>query len=414
MTAPITVSTPRQRLDNGQQRIEATISLPDRSYDIFMRATRGPLADNADPFLAVALLPAMCLNAPIVVEGAVSPLLLQHIDTIQDIFARWFERLHKTSVRVAGRRRVTVGAQRGVASFYSGGVDSSYTLLKHREEVTTLVFVHGFDLPLAKTELRESIAGALRGAANGFGKTMIEVETNLRDLLDVYVDWNRQACGLSLGAVAQALAPQFSRMYWGSTEPYESLHALGTHPLLDPLWGTEDLEIVHDGCEHSRWEKAQAIIDNPVVQRYLRVCWHHEHGRYNCGLCGGCLRAMAFLRATGMAERFPTFPPLDPDLIRNMPVDRGFIMPQLEEILSIAERAGRDPDLILALRDCLARPEVTARVSDPMARAQRERTRVIALEIQLAQLTSSLSWRVTAPLRACSRAARRLRKGSKR
>ncbi len=42
----------------------------------------------------------------------------------------------------------------GIACFFSGGVDSFYTLLKHREEITHIIFVHGFDIALEDHSLR--------------------------------------------------------------------------------------------------------------------------------------------------------------------------------------------------------------------------------------------------------------------
>jgi len=35
--------------------------------------------------------------------------------------------------------------QAGAEAFFSGGVDSFYTFLKHRHEITDLAVVHGFD-----------------------------------------------------------------------------------------------------------------------------------------------------------------------------------------------------------------------------------------------------------------------------
>ena len=36
---------------------------------------------------------------------------------------------------------------------------------------------------------------------------------------------------------------------------YAHLGPLGSHPLLDPLWSSEDVELVHDGCEATRLDK---------------------------------------------------------------------------------------------------------------------------------------------------------------
>jgi len=69
--------------------------------------------------------------------------------------------------RPRGRR---AGARRGVGCFFSGGVDSFYTLLKHRREITDLVVVHGFDLPLASDPLRRSLSEAAGDVARVSGQ----------------------------------------------------------------------------------------------------------------------------------------------------------------------------------------------------------------------------------------------------
>ena len=42
-----------------------------------------------------------------------------------------------------------------VGCFFSGGGDSFYSFLKHRTEITDLIFIHGFDISLANLELRK-------------------------------------------------------------------------------------------------------------------------------------------------------------------------------------------------------------------------------------------------------------------
>ena len=59
-------------------------------------------------------------------------------------------------------------------SFFSGGVDSMFTLLKRREEISHVVFIHGFDFIVDSGTFRTALArnGAF---VRGFGKTLIPV-----------------------------------------------------------------------------------------------------------------------------------------------------------------------------------------------------------------------------------------------
>src|SRR5829696_9077039 len=55
--------------------------------------TRGPVADNADTFLAAALLPAMAAGARLVSEAPVSASLAAGTKRIQTVLADWYPAL---------------------------------------------------------------------------------------------------------------------------------------------------------------------------------------------------------------------------------------------------------------------------------------------------------------------------------
>jgi hypothetical protein len=408
MTSVI-VGPPHSYTDRGQPAIAASIEVEGRTHRIYYRASQGPLAETADPFLPIALLPAMALNVPLRVDGPLSPLLLARTSKIQDILASWWPAdMHKVPITVNGPLQPLSNAGKRSGSFFTGGIDSSYTALKHTGEIDNLIFIYGYDVPLADSELRSLVARQLHQTAQEWNKPLIEVETNLRSLIDLYVDWNLRSHGAGLGCVALALAPQFRRIYIAATHGYYELRAHGSHPLLDPLWGTEALEVEHDGCELPRWRKAEQIITNPVVRRHLRVCYEDGRRAYNCGHCRGCLMVMIFLRATGMAGQCPTFPPLDDlKLVSSLPIESWAARSYIEGLLDVAERRQVDPALIEALHDCLKQADANGITSawfwPEMRQAQ---GRIAALQTELNRLRYSSSWRLTAPLRRAASIAR--------
>src|SRR5262245_36307721 len=101
------------------------------------------VSPRGDAPLAAALLPAMLRGEPLEVErrAPVSPRLLDGIDTLQDIFRTWYPFLQKVPVRAEPAEAPVLNP--GVASFFSGGVDGTYTFLKHRRRITHLLFVKG-------------------------------------------------------------------------------------------------------------------------------------------------------------------------------------------------------------------------------------------------------------------------------
>src|SRR6185503_5425828 len=96
-----------------------------------------------DVLVAAALFPAMLAEEPLEVDRGlpVSPQLIKGLETIQKVFSSWYPMLHR--IRIEARVEGGAAANSGVASFFSGGVDGSYTMLKHAEEITHLVFVKG-------------------------------------------------------------------------------------------------------------------------------------------------------------------------------------------------------------------------------------------------------------------------------
>lgn len=273
----------------------------------------------ADAFLAAGLLPAMAQREPLHVEGPISRRLLSSVGTIQDIFSSWSSRAAVTRrvappfgrVAVTGTERTCAPAPApGVASFFSAGVDSFYTVLEHRHELTGLVFVHGFDVPLDDIAQRERVVGGAREAAKELGLPLLEVETDVRRFSDLYVGWVDYH-GAALASVALLLAPWFGRVYIPATQTYGTLTPLGSHPLVDPLWSSERVEIVHDGCEAGRLEKIRRIEPCATARKWLRVCPHVRSGTYNCGRCEKCTRTMAAIRALKLGGRFTALPDLE-------------------------------------------------------------------------------------------------------
>jgi 7-cyano-7-deazaguanine synthase in queuosine biosynthesis len=243
----------------------------------------------------------------------------------------------------------------GVACLFSGGVDSFYTALKHREEITHLVFVHGFDIDLADSRRRAAAISTVREVAERMGKELVEVETNLRSFSDSHADWILYF-GSAMASVALLLQRDFRRVFFAAGFAHSDWAQYpppaGSHPGVDPLWSTEATEIVHAGAEATRLEKIQYLADQPLAMDHLLVCYQGAGAPYNCGRCGKCLRTMTSLRLAGGLERCRTLPDeLDLDAVAAL-WDRSGSQPQfMEQNLRLARE--RDPELARALRSAL-------------------------------------------------------------
>jgi diphthamide synthase (EF-2-diphthine--ammonia ligase) len=278
------------------------MSVGAEQFDYRIRGSVPLFSDRSDALVPFALLPAMHERIPLVVPGTVSPKLLANVGTAQDILASFSDgdlaptEIHTEPAATPSEQGI------GVASFFSGGVDSFYTLIKNDADLSHLIFVHGFDVFDPTTPRGVAAAETARAVAKAFGKKLIEIETNLQEHTDVFM-----AFGATLGTFALFLQGQLQRVLVPLSYSYHDLAPCGSHPLLDPLWGTESLEIVHDGCEATRTEKVALIATSDVALRHLRVC-NSQHTKYNCGTCPKCLNTMISLQLAGALDRCTTLP----------------------------------------------------------------------------------------------------------
>jgi lipid II:glycine glycyltransferase (peptidoglycan interpeptide bridge formation enzyme) len=340
-------------------------------------ATSEPVGEKADLLVPLTLLPAMVVDSALKLRGEISQRALSAVPTIQDIYCLWEERFLFPPQRIpifAEARNGSDEQAAGVGCFFSGGVDSFYTLLKNRDKVTHLIFVHGFDIDLTNDSLRKRASNAAREVARELGKSLIEVKTNLRSFSDQVVDW-RQYHGAALASVGLLFQHMFREVLIPGTFTYADLSPWGSHPLLDPLWSTDQMKFMHDGGEATRVEKAAYISRYEVAMRWLRVCWMNPDLAYNCGQCGKCLLTMAALRTVGSLERCKTLPHTlalkkIPHIDRINKEDVTFI----QQNLKILEMQGTDPDLARALERAVQPPALYPRRRYRLGNILMERT----------------------------------------
>jgi len=337
--------------------IEFECQINEKKYRIFFRCKEAVLTENIESFLASAILPCMKTGGGnLVVDGEVSRTFLTSLSTIQDIYCLWDESLRRVTIKNAKAIQRSPSTKKRVGVFFSGGVDSFYTFLKHQNEITDLIFVHGLDIKLTDTSLLEKASNKICAVASAFGVNIIEVETNIRELLDSYVDWGFLGHGATLAAIGHLFYPEFHRIYIAATHTYADLFPWGSHPVLDHLWSSEVLEFVHDGCEATRVKKVTLISKYDIALQALRVCWKNPNSAYNCGRCEKCLRTMINLKVNDALDRCTTFD-AELDLKRVSKIDikddntRSFVRENLKQL----EKRQDNEELRKALQTALNR-----------------------------------------------------------
>lgn len=319
------------------------------------------LSETGNAFVAALLFPAMRMGSNLRVEGIVSEKLLVGLQEFMAITHQWWPELTPIDIETDSVKIVSHQSQ-STGLFFSGGVDSFYTLLKNEgledsaaHKIQHLIFIRGFDIDLEDEELWTKALQTVQATAKEMNKQLITVSTNYRRVLSGIVTWPMQF-GSALMSVAFGVEGVFKRVHIAAARTYRDLDIHnGSHPLLDRLWATESLEVVHDGCEATRVEKViKEISRSEVALDHLRVCWENRNGKYNCGECEKCIRTMVNLKIAGVLAKCRTF---DRDLkycdVANVRLSDARERSLMEENYKAAFAMKCDPKLIRALNECL-------------------------------------------------------------
>ncbi|MEA2352466.1 MAG: hypothetical protein QOG41_1565 [Thermoleophilaceae bacterium] len=311
----------------------------------------GLVPGNTDLTLPLALVPAMRVARTLRLPGPLSPRLLGAAPLIQEVFSTWSEELERVDVAAGASSPGPPAPGRGVAAFFSGGVDSFHTLLRNSDRITHLVFVRGFDFHRRVPAIRGPATATAQRVAAELGKELVEVDTDVHDLTDPILAWEYYLVA-AMATVALMLADRFERVLIPAEHTYADPVPWGSHPLVDPLWSTEAVEIVHDGATSRRTEKVADLARSELAMDVLRVCWRNTDGAYNCGRCEKCLRTMIALHAAGALERCATLPSrIDPRAVAAMELTNESDVAFAADNRRALERSGSDPELVAALRD---------------------------------------------------------------
>ncbi|QIK49931.1 hypothetical protein G8C36_06745 [Gordonia terrae] len=346
-------------LVSSATRIGAEITGPnDRSFTVVTEANY-TLNSSPTPWLSATLPAAMKANMSLTLAGDVDEAALDNSNRAQDVLSMWYPRHYPRVVVEAQTTPASADRASGVGCFFSGGVDSFYSAFTRSEQITHLIFVHGFDIAIDDAELAAEALQAARAAAAEIGKPLIEVRTTLRSAFGdpLELTWGHIYHGAALAHVANALSPHLGTVIVPSSFRTDQLHPWGSHPDLDSAWSSSTMTIEHDNVDVGRFQKIRAISDSSIAMKHLRVCWQNRDGRFNCGRCSKCLRTKLGIEIAG--AQCMTLPgSLDPKAIRRMYVDQTERMFLREALTELREGDLNAPELERAVRSAIRRSYV--------------------------------------------------------
>ncbi|MEN7342386.1 MAG: hypothetical protein AAAFM81_05555 [Pseudomonadota bacterium] len=270
--------------------------------------------DTSGTAWVAALLPLACQRGEdLLVDAELDAEFLDNSRQLMEWYWFWKpDQMQPVAIKAQGLSRRTAVEPERTATFFSGGADSFFTLVRHLDvthsrDVTHLLIGHGFDLKIDDTTAFDEVTTSIDAVAHQFGKTMLPFATNIRETSFGKVPWGFIGHGNAMAAAAILLSPMFGTILVPSSDGYREDKIWGTDPYLDHLFSTSNMRIVHEGSAFTRLEKVAAIADVPGTLPHLRVCWQSWSAN-NCGECEKCYRTQIAIDIVGKLSLASSFP----------------------------------------------------------------------------------------------------------
>jgi hypothetical protein len=327
----------------------------------------------ADPnaFLMACYLPAYHLGEKrIRVEGAICPLLHQHLKGAMMLVKSWYPddfNIQPLIEPAEGFKALMPFGSRSL-SLLSGGIDSlsilraNHLLLPadHPDFIKgTLSVSHYGKKAETLDEYTEHIKGRMEIAlplAKDANLLPIFVLTNVWRFNPSGYFYDFKAHGAQLSAAASFFSKGFNKGFIASSFDAAYLHKYwGSHPLLDSYYSSNHFKMEHTGTEMNRLEKTEIVANWPAALQHVRVCQKEHSGELNCGTCEKCIRTMTHLEALGMLRNCKSFPENNIDAERINYLEKYKMLFDVEQIylyklsLPLLTQNGRE-DLVTALK----------------------------------------------------------------
>ena len=317
------------RKNDGLTRAVASVTFEESNQaaqEIFIE-TETTYAEDifASPhaFAVGCIIPALYFGERrLALEEAICPRLKEGLETVMVLMQNWTDGTFQPLTIDAPLLKTALHQEkkRHAGIFLSGGMDSLAALKRIKDNYAPAhpgyprdaLLVHGFDIGGviergAKYHVFERAKAAMAPVAAAADLALIPIYTNIRHLCDNRDLWLNQFFGAVLAAAVHTLSPRINLAWLASSYDIPHLHPCGSHPLLDPEYGSADLQIRHRDVGLSRMEKLEIVAGWDVAFQNFRVCLANVPERLNCGRCEKCVRTMLELESLGLLDKTQAF-----------------------------------------------------------------------------------------------------------
>lgn len=283
--------------------------------------------DRCDAFVVGLINSCMFDGDDIVCDGVLTEQLMfqlsmYYIPLISDLFSDMNE-IHITADST-NKPVVNVGA---IGTGNSGGVDSTYTMLKYsKEELKSFKLTHALFTNISTNDYDDNRIRTLFErdlpmkieAAHYMGLQAVSVYTNLYCFYQQPGIFNhyfaQQYCSAPM-----ALGKLFKAYYFSSTFKAND-YSMDEHLIVSSgrydifslkTLTTANLAFYSAGTEVDRMDKLDYIVDSDYSKKFLQVCsveqsagGKNKAAKLNCGYCNKCGRMIGLFYAKGILEEY--------------------------------------------------------------------------------------------------------------
>lgn len=394
----------------------------DDNIDILLKSPHEiPDAQMAADFAAWLFLPlGMVRNENLRIHACGSAVTCENARKLAEIWASWMpERFSAIEVSFDGETAPSQGQRTGRdLCFYSGGVDSTYSLMnRHRIGLKqSLLTVHGMDYAFGDDQRFAELMKKTSPFAQLVSEDWIQVQTNAYQVYDRYkinTPTSHVTHIFALTGVAFLFSQIFSNIIIAADYRLDQQFAVwpwGSNSATNPLFSSGTTSLTTHGDDVTRAEKMATLHTSPEALASLSFCVDYGHRPHNCGVCSKCMRTkLMFFAATGTVPSIFRSLEIDPAAVRTINLKRKSELAFFLDLYGMAKETSR-------LAEMPYLEEVFGEFKQSLMSVESSKTDVSTssneievLRRQLQQIESSSSWRITAPLRAFSRLFSRLR-----
>ncbi|MFK8250689.1 adenine nucleotide alpha hydrolase family protein [Ancylobacter terrae] len=304
--------------------------------------------DVPDPaprdFAVWASLPfAMRRGGRLHIKGTVDPAVLENARKLARIWSMWLPETYSPVTISADAEAVPPPpASDGGVLLYSGGVDSTYALVRamQGEGLAGVLTVHGMDYGHRD---EAAIAALLE-------KTQPLLDRYTLPRFVVRTDLGRQArqLGLTHAFVLSSclflLSSSFGRGHIAADiTPEQDFLAFpwGTNHITNPLFAGSHFRLETLSLDVSRIHKLDLLRDDPVALKAISFCGVKAMRPHNCGECAKCMRNKTmFVALSGDCPDIFLKPGVTEARIRKLDVASNVAFKHYAEILEVARERG--------------------------------------------------------------------------